>query len=194
MMTPEEKLSGRNGSWVAYDAPMTCFTEVRLSRAREHADRYGFMGLAFERQFVLERRGGPVHYAASDGNDVIVGNVHALLKTLLQGSRERDYLAMNSAFIKAMSSSTSPGSLDLLEEFEWRIVHMDQMETAGKMVATGLPKPAYRIPFGASDLKLLVFPDEQTVQLAYADPVVKAFLQGSPRPVTMLTVAQCGHL
>ncbi len=39
-----------------------CFTEIRLSQAREHANNYGKLGIGFTRDFILNRSGRPVIY------------------------------------------------------------------------------------------------------------------------------------
>src|SRR5579862_4372518 len=59
MNTPDERIEGRNGSWIEYKTPMTCFTEIRLSQATLHAERYGLLGIAVTRSLVLDRFGGP---------------------------------------------------------------------------------------------------------------------------------------
>src|SRR4030067_384335 len=37
-----------------------CFTEIRLSQAQEHAERYGKLGIGFGRDFIMDRGGRPV--------------------------------------------------------------------------------------------------------------------------------------
>lgn len=45
------------------------FTENKLSRTREHTERYGCLGFGFDREFVLKYQGGPVLYVESTKND-----------------------------------------------------------------------------------------------------------------------------
>lgn len=62
MTKPDEKIYGNKNVYIEYSAPMTCFTEIRLSQAKLHAQRYGLLGVGVTRRFVLDRLGGPVHY------------------------------------------------------------------------------------------------------------------------------------
>src|SRR5687768_11161370 len=39
-----------------------CFTEVRLSQAERHSERYGKLGLGFTRDFIANKGGRPVFY------------------------------------------------------------------------------------------------------------------------------------
>jgi hypothetical protein len=39
-----------------------CFTEIRLSQARKHAERYGKIGIGFTRDFIMNKGGRPVIY------------------------------------------------------------------------------------------------------------------------------------
>jgi hypothetical protein len=41
MNIPDEQINGSDGSWIKYSAPMTCYTEIRLSQTQEHAKQYG---------------------------------------------------------------------------------------------------------------------------------------------------------
>jgi len=79
MTKPPEKIHGANGSHVEYHSPMTCFTEVRLSDTELHTQRYGLLGIAVNRHFVLERFGGPVHYVRNHCTESTIGNVQAIL-------------------------------------------------------------------------------------------------------------------
>jgi hypothetical protein len=39
----------------------TCFTELKLSEARKHAEKFGRLGIGVKRYFVFDRLGGPMH-------------------------------------------------------------------------------------------------------------------------------------
>ena len=44
------------------DVARTCFTELRLSDAQEHAKKFGSLGIGFKRFFLFERLGSPMVY------------------------------------------------------------------------------------------------------------------------------------
>lgn len=59
-----------DSSQFSYDHVATIsFTENKLSRTREHTERYGCLGFGFDREFVLKHQGGPVLYVESTEND-----------------------------------------------------------------------------------------------------------------------------
>src|SRR6266542_6844878 len=39
-----------------------CLTEIRLSQAKDHSDRYGKLGIGFTREFIANKGGRPVMY------------------------------------------------------------------------------------------------------------------------------------
>jgi len=105
---PKEQIEGNNKSWIEYKAPMICFTEIRLSNARLHSERYGLLGIGVTRRFVLDRFGGPVHYMRNNRDECIIGNVHEIREYLDQHDPQiAKYFAVNCAFLKSMSR-TSP--------------------------------------------------------------------------------------
>jgi len=53
MTTPPERLYGRGGVYIDHAVPMTCFTELRGSAAADHSMRFGQLGIAVDRGFVL---------------------------------------------------------------------------------------------------------------------------------------------
>ena len=79
MTKPSEKIHGAKESSIEYQAPMTCFTEVRLSGTELHTQRYGLLGIAVNRHFVLERLGGPVHYVRNHCTEAVIGNFQEIL-------------------------------------------------------------------------------------------------------------------
>ena len=46
-----------------------CFTEIRLSQAQIHAERYGKLGIGFARDFILNKGGRPVIYIPHTANE-----------------------------------------------------------------------------------------------------------------------------
>lgn len=192
MTEPKERIEGNKGAWIEYTAPMTCFTEIRLSQAQSHAARYGLLGVGVTRRFVLDRFGGPVHYVRNHPTECVIGNfqeLHNVLKTLGHPELEK-YFAVNVSFIKSMSEKMD--DFTYLNEQEWRIVHTHSQTEDGKLVRTGVQRPQYRIRVRVGDVKIIVFPDEQTRMKARNDPRLNAWLQASsPSNAILLTLQEC---
>lgn len=90
-VTPStETLGIPGGVQMTRREPVTCFTELRLSDARSHTQRYGCLGLGFTRDFVLDRTGSPVHYVACDPNDVATKALLDLQSVLLMATTTGD--------------------------------------------------------------------------------------------------------
>lgn len=193
MTKPVEKIKGTKESWIEYKAPMTCFTEIRLSQARFHAEQYGLLGVGVTRRFVLDRFGGPVHYVRNHEIECVIGNaqeVHNALKRLNE-PEVVNYFAVNSAFIKSMSHLDTDDFF-YLEEQEWRIVHTHLQTEAGNLVKTDVPPPEYRVLVRVDEVSILVFPDEQTRKQARNDPRLTAWLSPpSPLNAILLTLKEC---
>jgi hypothetical protein len=180
MMTPEEKLKGKDGAWIEYRTPMTCFTEIRLSRAEEHTGRYGLLGLVVDRAFVLDRDGGPVHYVRNGPEDGIIGNAAQFVtpeadRRLSAPTDLRPARNLNFSFLKAMSSYGTDDFV-FLEEHEWRIVHTFRQQENGNIRPSGTTRPQFFIHIQPHHLRLLIFPDLGTRSLAFSDPDLKAKL------------------
>jgi hypothetical protein len=198
MNAPPEKIDGwasvpgSAGISVWYETPMTCFTEVRLSQAELHSQRYGLLGIGVERKFVLDRRGGPVHYVRNSPREAVVGNAYAVgLYCRQLAAREWAYLKQNIGFMKPMSNRGSD-DFAYLDEHEWRIIHTPEIETEKLIHATGLEKPKYRIPVQPGDVRLIVFPDAATRYLAFDDAEIQKFFQGWRRKLPVwLTIDEC---
>jgi hypothetical protein len=175
MMVPSEKIEGTDQAWIKYDVPMTCFTEVKLSETEDHTRRYGLLGLAVDRLFVLDRYGGPVHYVRNGVGEKIVGYAaqffaNGQLPAELEPARN-----FNTCFLKMMSNKGTD-DFEFLDEHEWRIVYTDDQEKQGTIRKTDVERPLYKIPFQPHDLKFVVFPDLHTRALALKDPSLRELL------------------
>lgn len=212
MTKPVENLVG-NGATpnentkMYYDSHMTCFTEIRLSRANEHASRYGILGIGVDRKFVLNRLGGPVHYVRNSLPEQIIGNwnevllyikaTHDEIKDPILKKRFKDvenYFACNLSLVKGMSQL--PDDFMFLEENEWRIIHFYRLETDGyikKVGATETAKPLYKVILKPDDIRTLVFPDDATRTMALENPEIKSWLAERTSAVVTLTLHECGE-
>lgn len=113
---------------MASEPPIVCFTENRLSKTFTHAKKYGFLGFAVNRLFVLDRHGGPVQYLRNHTNEAIVASLEEIGKYLLKHAttipRACDVLMLfHILFVstKAMSKENKD-SFDFIDEHEWRLV------------------------------------------------------------------------
>lgn len=195
MTKPDERLKGADQAIVKYSTSLTCFTEIRLSQAQLHASRYGLLGIGVTRQFVLDRFGGPVHYVRNHASECVVSNVHKILTALNThcAPEVAHYFAVNTSFIKNMSDPNKD-DFTYLNEQEWRIVQTPAQTKAGKLVKTGHSQPEYRIPVGRGDVRIIVFPDEQTRTKARSDSRFHKCFQDPASPSTiLLTVQECEH-
>jgi hypothetical protein len=199
MTCPQETLTGHNTKGVSgsvsfkYEAPMTCFTEVRLSQALNHARSYGLLGIAVDRKYVLDRWGSPVHYVRNHSDEKIVGAFlelrHCILTHKTAGTERADELLRYlGTFLKAMSQKNAD-DYGHLNELEWRIVATEEQVEMGNLRRTGTEQPLYRLLLRRGDVRLVVFPDDRTRQSAYANQRVRAFF--SDCQVPFLTIREC---
>jgi hypothetical protein len=198
MTRPTERLVGSASnlgdcSLCDYVIDLACFTEVRLSQAESHSQQYGLLGVGVERKFVLDRRGGPVHYVRNADCESVVGNSLAVFSHLQRNGPEglSELVRRNIGFLKPMSN---PGQDDYayLDEHEWRITHTHDAQGHGLIVPTGLEKPIYRLPLQPGDVRLIVFPDAATRYLANDDEQILDFFRVVKRKMPIfLTVEEC---
>jgi hypothetical protein len=194
MTTPTERMEGYMGSFIKYDAHMTCFTEIRLSQASKHASLYGSLGVGVDRKFVLDRYGSPVHYVRNHPEECLIGNAQELNNFLNSKGdvRAKEIFKIMIHFMKAMSNPNSD-DFRYLDEHEWRIVQTDTQIQANRIDITGIARPALRVPVPAGDLRLVVFPDDQTRARARSEARIAPWLNHAQRPPILLTLEECQH-
>jgi len=61
-----ERIYDSEGGWIQSAVSRTCFTEIKLSQAKKHAESYGQLGIGVEREFVTSRYGNPVFYVTGE--------------------------------------------------------------------------------------------------------------------------------
>jgi hypothetical protein len=201
MTIPDERMLGRgDGSrptYIDYQVPMTCFTELRASLAKPHRRLYGLLGIVVNRAFVMERSGGPVHYVRNHAADGVVGNISRVLdwmkaqvEAARPGAQEMlDTLPYPLAFMKGMSNEGAD-DYAYIDEFEWRVIHTHQQMKAGRIIATGLQIPKYRLPVTSDDLKMVIVPDDEIRTEALRK--IQAWTGGHTPPV--LTIQEVEQL
>ena len=98
--------------------PKVCFTELKLSESRNHARRYGRLGIGVKRPYLFARFGRPLAYF---GFHIAIQN-DPFLKACANDLKNKHLLN----FFKPMNSS---GTLtyDLYSESEWRILFFQEL-------------------------------------------------------------------
>jgi len=166
--------------------PRLCFTEIRLSQAKDHANEYGKLGIGFSREFILNRGGRPVIYIPFEPKD---GLLERSLTQALDNSEGNDeihkpMISIHS-YIKRMWNEKGEQHYN---EMEWRIVY-DYNPNYRKYFTKGKKKDEFRFIFTANDVKIIVFPDEKTRKASFNDKIIKKFFS-IHTPITV-TVDEC---
>jgi hypothetical protein len=115
---PERKLRCGTQTIVFPSTPMVCFTELKLSESRNHAQRYGRLGIGVKRPYLFQRFGRPLVYYGF-GDDV---QNDRFLSECASDLRNPDLLN----FFKPMNSSDVL-TYDFYSESEWRILFMQEL-------------------------------------------------------------------
>jgi hypothetical protein len=156
-----------------------CFAEIRLSQAETHAKRYGKLGIGFTRDFIMNKGGRPVIYipfeAMADGR-----LLEDSIKNAYDNSKDNEEIRISlkwiMAHIKRMSNGQSEDNEDYedyYEEMEWRLVYDESPEN--KHFTKGEGNGVHRLNFAAHDIKVIIFPDEDTKQLSLKDGDIRKY-------------------
>jgi hypothetical protein len=168
-----------------------CFTEIRLSQTQVHARRYGRLGLGFARDFVMGRGGRPVIYVpyhGKKGNRLLEDSIRTVYKQSTQNSEVHRAAKWIMAYVKRMSNGKREGSgddQDYYEEMEWRVVYDER----SKGVWTKECGRTYRLRFEPNDVKVVIFPDGKTRQMALEDAILREYF--SQHMPVMATLDDC---
>lgn len=159
-----------------------CFTEIRLSQAREHAERYGKLGIGFSRDFIMNRGGRPVIYIPYIANNCLLEDS---IKNVYEKTKDNEEIHKSSKWIIAHVKRMSDGnSNNFYEEMEWRLVYDESPDN--KHFLESNVKDIYRLKFTAHDIKVIIFPDEDTKKLALKDEfIINYFSEYLPIMVTL---------
>lgn len=113
------------GSIVLPDTPKCCFTELRLSESRRHAENYGRLGIGVKRPFLIQRMGRPLAYFGFGPSSQDV-----LLKACARDLQDNRLLH----FFKPMNSDGGKLIYDYYGESEWRILLFEELISSGKII------------------------------------------------------------
>ena len=144
------------------DVVRLCFTEIKLSQVKEHSDRYGRLGIGFDRNYLMDKGCRPVIYIPFDSK---VGSrlLEDSISRVYQGSEANTEVHKAAEWIMAHVKRMSKGSEDYYEEMEWRLVHD---ETSSSHFTKSAVAGVYRLVFTPMDARLVIFPDEATKRLS----------------------------
>ena len=166
-----------------------CFTEIRLSQAQIHAERYGKLGIGFTRKFIMDKGGRPVIYipykAKADGR-----LLEDSIKNVYEKSENDKEIHRSSKWIMAHVKRMSNGNHDeYYEEMEWRLVHDESPNN--KHFTKGKGTGVHRLNFKASDIKIIIFPDEDIKQMLLKDETIRKYF--SEHMPIMATLDDCSN-
>jgi hypothetical protein len=171
--------------WLVKDLVRLCFTEIRLSQVQTHSGRYGKLGIGFSRDFIMSKGGRPViyiPYEAAPGSCILEDSI----KTVYERSGDHEEVHRAARWIMAYVKRMSDGKgQDFYEEMEWRVVHDERQKHFTEGESTGV----HRLKFGASDVRVVVFPDENTKRMSLEDEVIRKCL--SEHMPLIATVDDC---
>lgn len=187
MRPGEEKINGRNNTWIQAKITRVCFSEIKLSVAEKHANLYGKLGIGFERSFIVSRLGNPAIYVQNAANGLIVESFDKMRGFVNGNQSMTKSLEIALGFVKNMSPVTNQ-NFELYDEMEWRIVLIDDLIDT-YIVTQNSAANIYRLIFQPSDIKLIVFPDKDTKEIAMQDSYIRSFFNNS-YPI-MVTIQDC---
>ena len=178
--------------WKIKDLVRLCFTEIRLSQAQTHAERYGKLGIGFTRDFIMNKGGRPVIYIPYDAKDDgrlledSIRNVYEKSKHYAEINKSSKRIM---AHVKRMSNGRDEDSEDYedyYEEMEWRLVYHKNNSTH---FTKDEAENVRRLKFEASDIKVIIFPDENTKQQSLSDKFIRDYF--SEHLPIMATLEDC---
>lgn len=179
-----ERIHDPDGEWIQTAVSRTCFTEIKLRMAKTHAQQYGHLGIGVTRRFVTDRFGNPVFYVSNGDQANIVACVRKVTNYLEKADPEvLEEFKIISAYLKKMGEQNS-NDLIYYDELEWRITHLTRLEEVGLIRVQDKNEHIYRIKLEKGDVKVLVFPDDQTKALAMENSKIKSLIE-NPICVTM---------
>lgn len=186
----EERIYDADGNWIQAAISRTCFTEVKLSLAKKHAQTYGNLGIGVDRKYVIKRYGNPVFYITNgDYSNIVVcaKKVHDFLE-----KNNRDMFIEFQTLLSYFKKMGEQNSEDLTyyDELEWRITHLNRLDKEGYLTTQDKNNYIYRINLSKQDVKVIIFPDEDTKNMAFKNKDILALID---KPICV-TVDDCENL
>ena len=173
--------------WKIKNLVRICFTEIRLSQAQTHAKRYGKLGIGFTRDFIMKKGGRPVIYVTYDekGNDCLLENS---IRNVYEKSSDNSQIHRSAKWIMAhVKRMSNENGDDFYEEMEWRLVY----DESSKHFTSDETEGIHRLKFEASDIKVIIFPDENTKQQSLSNNAIRDYF--SKHLPIMATLEDCSN-
>lgn len=172
----------------------TCFTELKLSKARKHAEKFGRLGIGVKRYFLFDRLGSPMVYIQPGTENIFFPPYSNWFN---ESQKEYDLFC----FFKHMCSGR-PLTYELFSESEWRIIYSESIkkiliknnrtdilslfkdpkdekdkETYGYyMSIKDGRKPEYLIPLDRW-FSIIIYPSPQVKIAAYKDAEIRDLIE-----------------
>ncbi len=150
-----------------------CFTEMRLRDVAYPSTinkDYGYLGIAFHREFIIKRGGNPVFYLENRDNSNIIRNFVKLyddIKSKKEGAQRKGLLTSMQAVLGYLKLMSKPEDIEHFEHFEhyedleWRVVDQERLRKEKYTVEMPDTGELYLI-YGPEDVKFIIFPRHQT--------------------------------
>ncbi|HBM15023.1 MAG TPA: hypothetical protein DD381_01525 [Lentisphaeria bacterium] len=196
-----EMLWDTKDQWIQAKIARTCFTEIKLSLARKHAERYGLLGIRVDRNFILERYGNPVFYQYNGKFNCIAENLR-LVRDYLEKRDETEKKSNEESWLRKLEvilvycknmNERDVDEYPYYDELEWRIIDFRKLLDEEKIKQVGKDKngnSVFRILLKPEDIKIMVFPDDKTRDMALLDN----FIRDSRRKNWIITTLDdCEH-
>jgi hypothetical protein len=170
--------------WKIKNLVRICFTEIRLSQAQTHAERYGKLGIGFTRDFIMSKGGRPVIYVpfnAEDDGRLLEDSIRNVYEMSHGNNGIHRSARWIMAYVKRMSNGKGE---DYYEEMEWRLV-CDRKSTHFASDGSGV----YRFRFEPTDTKVVIFPDDITKNKSLSDEFIRQYF--SKHLPIMATLDEC---
>lgn len=177
-----------------------CFTEMRLRDVAYPSTinkDYGYLGIAFHREFIIERGGNPVFYLENRDKSNIIKNfvkLYADIKTKKEGSQRKGLLISMKAvlgYLKPMSKSGDIEHFANYEDLEWRVVDQERLRKNKYAVENPDTGELY-LKYGPEDVKFIIFPRHQTKERAL-DFLAEYFSNFKSQMPGFITVNETTH-
>jgi len=175
--------------WQIKNIIRLCFTEIRLSQVQTHAKRYGKLGIGFTRDFIMDRGGRPVIYIPFEAKvdaRLLEDSIKNAYKKSIDNEEIQKSLKWIMAHVKRMSNGNSEDYKNY-EEMEWRLVYDENPNN--KHFTKGEAEGIHRLRFKASDIKIIIFPDEGIRQMSFENNAIRKYF--SEHMPIMATLGDC---
>lgn len=123
----------RSSKFKALTFPMKCFCDININKLDVHMNWYGYYGIAFSKEWGMDRDFQPVHYINTSNNCSLFLDLKDTVKTMFKDKREdndqfKDYCLHELLYTKPYQGNMKNRNTDKVEEkcftdeCEWRFI------------------------------------------------------------------------